>query len=153
MGRHDKGRWIATAELLRKLRVGMDSKADGWADSDVEDLARAPILVVDDVASERLTDWGRGVVCDLIAARYDATGPMILTSNLSVAKLASALDDRTASRLADGGLILKIEGPDRRLEAGRTAPDPIVIPEHNRGRVYSGIAAPPGKYDGMSDRY
>jgi len=76
---------------------------------------RIPLLVLDDLASTHLTDWGRSEIASLIAARHGTERPTIVTSNLDLDGLADAVDARVASRIAESGFVLAFPGTDLRV--------------------------------------
>lgn len=105
-------------ELLDQLRPGGPEGA-------LERLAAAPRLIVDDLGSERPTDWTAERLGVLINRRWLEERPTIATSNLPAtrktapsgyegATLEEALGERTFSRLVGGALVLELGGADRR---------------------------------------
>jgi hypothetical protein len=83
----------------------------------------AALLVYDDAASTRLTDWGRGEVAQLIERRHATGLPTIITSNLDPAGLARALDPRVVSRVAESRHVWGFPAKDLRL-TGSVPPNP-----------------------------
>lgn len=71
-------------------------------------------LIIDDICSTRLTDWGKGEIAGLIEHRYDRNLPTIITSNLNKKQIAKTLDARIASRIAESGLSIKFPSNDLR---------------------------------------
>lgn len=91
-------------------------------------LHRVPVLVLDDVGSERPTDWRRDELATLIERRYQAELPTIYTSNYTLAELGERLghDDvrvgqRIVSRMMEDAMIVKFDGEDRRAHAAAVA--------------------------------
>lgn len=92
-------------------------------------LHRLPLLAIDDLGSERLTDWRREELANLIERRYQRELPTIVTMNFALPELAARLDsvdpssgERLASRLLDGAIVVRFTGPDRRTGALRSIP-------------------------------
>ena len=56
----------------------------------------------------------RGLLLGIIDARSRDVRPTVVTTNLSFGELSAVIDDRLASRLAEGQVI-RMEGSDRRL--------------------------------------
>ena len=86
-------------------------------------LVRAHVLVLDDLAAERLTDFGLDRVATLVQARYDACRRTIVTTNLESTALGE-LHGRMASRLlgvGDGARVIKLTGSDRRVKRAKGA--------------------------------
>lgn len=80
--------------------------------------SRISHLVLDDVGTERLTEWGAERLYTLINGRWLNGLPIIATSNLAVADgqgpLVDAVGERLYSRLVDGAVVVQATGADRR---------------------------------------
>lgn len=72
-------------------------------------------LVLDDVGTERQTEYSLDIISTLLYCRYDQTKKTLLTSNLELSELSKLLGERIASRLVDSGPILQLKGEDYRL--------------------------------------
>jgi len=129
--------WLAVATLLEVMRTGVRPPTECRAVTERQYLAglkrsfgdaaeatvvrgehraaRVPMLLYDDLASARLTDWSRPEVAGLFEARHGREFPTIVTSNLDLGAIASAMDARTSSRLGDGGLALVLPARDLRM--------------------------------------
>ena len=82
-----------------------------------------PLLILDDLAAERKTEYMAEIVFNVIDARYRAGLPLIVTTNLTGDELQSATDmtyKRAFSRLYEMCVPVKVEGKDRRAETLRT---------------------------------
>lgn len=83
----------------------------------IDGLNKFDLLVIDDLASERDTEFMGEIVQNIIDSRYRAKLPLIITTNLSVEELQNTNDlrkKRIYSRLFDMCLPVKVEGSDRR---------------------------------------
>jgi DNA replication protein DnaC len=107
--------WVNVLDLWSRLKAGIDGGPEGWDENDMRQLARVPILLVDDIGAEPKNDWARSVLSTLIDARYVAELPTILTSNVDLQTVAVNIDHRTASRISEGALILHLCGAHRRI--------------------------------------
>jgi len=103
------------AEYLRRLRASYDGERSG-----PDRLHEIKFLALDDLGSAGLTNWGRASITDLICARHAAELPTVITSNLTIGELGSAVDARVSSRLAEGGQVYATPRHDLRLQ-GREA--------------------------------
>lgn len=84
-----------------------------------DSLNRFPLLVLDDLAAERKTEYMSEIVFNVIDARYRAGLPLIVTTNLTSEELKHPSDisyQRTFSRLLEMCIPVKVEGKDKRLE-------------------------------------
>lgn len=87
-------------------------------------LKTVPVLVLDDVGSERPTDFARGELLSLVDHRMLNKRPTWYTSNFEPDKLADRLghDDpiigrRIVSRMAGSAMQFRLDVPDRRMAA------------------------------------
>lgn len=94
------------AAVFRDFDHGIEERED-WADT--------PILVLDDVGANRSTPHLTEQLLFLIERRYDWALPTIVTTNLTLAEFADAVDPRAASRFQEG-FVLDLGDRDRRKE-------------------------------------
>jgi DNA replication protein DnaC len=107
--------FVNTAALLDDVRKGYEGEGVGL-------FARAltsPLLALDDLGSEAVTDWVRDRLYTLLNHRWDHYLPLIVTTNVRAADLAERIGRGVASRIA-GCCAQRIsgKGPDARREAG-----------------------------------
>lgn len=101
-------RWISVPALLARLRREIRSD-ERYATADVADAARAVgLVVVDDLGSEKTSEWTAQVLFEIVGPRYDARLPLLITSNQTTQQLADAGYERIVSRLADGGALIEM---------------------------------------------
>ena len=84
-----------------------------------DSLNRFPLLVIDDLAAERKTEYMSEIVFNVIDSRYRAGLPLIVTTNLTAEELKHPSElgyKRTFSRLLEMCLPVKVEGKDKRIE-------------------------------------
>jgi DNA replication protein DnaC len=98
------------ADLMASLRPrsGIDAEAliDRYRTLDV--------LLVDDLAAGKSSEWVEEATYRIINGRYEAMRPTIYTSNLPLDQLRDTIGDRIASRLAETCTRVILDGPDRR---------------------------------------
>ncbi len=85
----------------------------------IDSLNNFDLLVIDDLAAERDTEYMNETVQMIIDNRYRAGLPLIVTTNLTSEELKNPTDikkQRTYSRLLEMCLPLHVEGSDRRKE-------------------------------------
>jgi DNA replication protein DnaC len=80
----------------------------------LDEIKGVPMLVLDDIGREKVTDWTRSVLFDIVNYRYEHLLPMILTSNLQGAELANYCGDAVWSRLYEMCDTLEMNGEDYR---------------------------------------
>ena len=84
-----------------------------------DSLNKFPLLILDDLAAERKTEYMSEVVFNVIDARSRAKLPTIITTNLTSEELKHPADisyQRTFSRLLEMCIPVKVEGVDKRIE-------------------------------------
>jgi DNA replication protein DnaC len=99
---------VAVPALLDGLRPGRE------AVEHLDACESARLLLLDDLAAERATDWTAETLYRLIDARYARRLPTIVTMNATGAMIRDSLGDRVASRLNGLGQHVVLDGPDRR---------------------------------------
>jgi len=108
---HDRGADVAFApvvELLDELRPGGPEHA-------LAEYAHADVLVLDDLGSERPTEWTGERLYALINRRWLEERPTVATTNLDPDPLREAVGDRVFSRLVgNDAVVLRLTGKDRR---------------------------------------
>jgi len=87
--------FVTAPELLAMIRDGFDS---GQAEDLVGLCQRVPWLVVDDLGTERLTDWAAEVLFRIFNARYVARAHTLVASNVRPEDVA---EPRLRSRFLD----------------------------------------------------
>lgn len=83
----------------------------------IDGLNRFKLLIVDDLAAERNTEYMNEVVQIIVDSRYMAGLPLIVTTNLTGEELKHPADiqkQRTYSRLLEMCLPVEVKGTDRR---------------------------------------
>lgn len=85
----------------------------------IDSLNRFDLLVIDDLAAERNTEYVGEIVQTIIDGRYRAGLPVIITTNLTGEELKNPSDiqrQRTYSRLLEMCIPIEVTGRDRRKE-------------------------------------
>jgi len=119
-------RYIAERDYLAGLRAAFD---DGNGEVSPRllpdsDPRRVRLLLYDDLAAERQTDWTRGEIAGLIEARHADELPTIITANVAPGSIAQAIDGRVASRVAESRMMLEFPRRDLRVKGTARASMP-----------------------------
>jgi DNA replication protein DnaC len=116
----DAGRFIRAVDLFKDIR---DSFHDKSAESEKALLyefgAKVPLLVLDDLGTEKVTEWVEQTLYDLIDRRYGEELTTIVTTNIVPDKLVEhypAHGDRLVSRILGMGIAFRTYGEDKRIE-------------------------------------
>ncbi len=103
---------IKTAdEFIFEMR---SSYGNNRADEVRDSYCQSSIVMLDDLFSTMITDSVHEEVLHLINYRSSWLSPMVVTTNKTLNELAE-IDARIPSRLK-GGIVLELEGPDKRLQ-------------------------------------
>lgn len=78
------------------------------------DYRSAPLLLIDDLAMAKDSEWFEETTYRLVSGRYNDQRPTIFTTNLMGGEIKAVLGDRIASRLAQSCQAVSLAGPDRR---------------------------------------
>lgn len=106
-------RFLPAVELFLELKQTFGN--DGTEKEILDIYSRIPLLCIDDVGAEKISDWSRQSFYTLIDRRYREMKQTILTSNLSLDKISSLIDDRISSRIIEMGIVIELNGNDFRL--------------------------------------
>lgn len=115
-----RGAFHFVPDLLMKLRSAIGNEDEDETDI-VYEATRVQLLVLDDLGSERLTDFAAERLLLIIAGRYHKGNPMIVTTNLSKDGVKDHLGERLMSRLADMTQQIQLDGDDYRLKGNHYA--------------------------------
>lgn len=105
--------FVTVPELLDNLRGAYNDPGrdiDEWMDA----VKNADLLVLDDLGSERPTEWVQERIFVIVNHRYRETLPTLFTSNIGPKDLAVQLGERTASRIIAMCDWISLEGEDYR---------------------------------------
>lgn len=106
-------------DWLDYLRSKFDDKRAGERGIE-EELRGDCVLLLDDLGSEKQTEWTTEIMYRLINGRYEQARPTIFSSNLSLSEVSKRYGDRITSRIVQmvggAGGIIRMDGEDRRLK-------------------------------------
>lgn len=102
----------STAALLGDLRPSANRDSEAL----MAKYCNSALLFLDDLGAGKTSEWTEEMLYRVIDHRYNNLLPCIFATNHAPNELATALGDRTASRLAEMCQILVIDGDDRRRQ-------------------------------------
>jgi len=113
-------KFIPAPELLLEFKSIYNKKAKDEMDLTEEELVEyfstIPLLVLDDIGVEKITDWSFQLLYIIINRRYENLKKTIFTSNFSLLELAEKFgDDRIPSRIQQMCKIVKSKNIDYRV--------------------------------------
>jgi DNA replication protein DnaC len=101
-------RFLPVVELLDLLRPG-------GVEGAYNDLVNVDLLILDDLGTERPTEWSSERLYALVNRRWMEERPIVVTTNLEANELVEAVGGRMASRLmGSGSVTTRMGGDDRR---------------------------------------
>jgi DNA replication protein DnaC len=102
----------SSVNILSEIRLGYKSQEAEQICSTYED---STLLVIDDLGTEKVTDWVYELFYRIIDHRYSNLKPTIITTNYQMSEIAERLGDRFVSRIREMCDGVKFEGRDWRL--------------------------------------
>lgn len=116
----DAGRSVAiysVPRLLAEIRTTFDQGAQRSYIDLLDRLAAVDLLHLDDVGTERTSDWVLEQLYSIVNARYEDGRSLVITTNLDHEQLREQITPRTVSRLVEiCGDPLPLYGRDRRMD-------------------------------------
>lgn len=106
-------RFITSPELLLSIRKAFGSTVS--EEGLLDQLSKVPLLIIDDIGSEKPTEWVQETLFVLIDRRYTNLMPTLFTSNYSLDELKDRLGYRTASRIAEMTQVVELQANDYRI--------------------------------------
>jgi len=108
--------FLPATELFLRLKNSFDTKTETEKDI-LDSLDRKDLLMLDDLGTDKVSEWSKQIIYTLIDRRYRNVKPIIITSNLSLKEIADVYDGRVASRLIEMGGVIDLKGRDKRIDA------------------------------------
>ncbi|MFE9391646.1 ATP-binding protein [Streptomyces sp. NPDC006784] len=107
---------LTAPDMYALLRPG---GSDRGGEAELKRLTRVPLLLLDDLGTEKISEWTEEATYRLLNERYNECRPMIITSNLpphdpNGPDLVAKLGERITSRLAQMTTVIPMNGNDRR---------------------------------------
>ncbi|WP_329616422.1 ATP-binding protein [Streptomyces brevispora] len=110
---------LTAPDMYALMRPG---GSDNGPEHEVKRLMRIPLLLVDDLGTEKISEFTEEATYRLLNYRYNECRPLIITSNLPASDpngpdLVDKLGERITSRLSQMTKIVDMVGADRRRGA------------------------------------
>ena len=103
------------SRIINAVQATFDDKQEY-----IDRIVSYPLLILDDVGTERTTEYALEQVYNIIDARYRTGKPLIVTTNTPIEKIKSPetlAQQRIYSRLLEMCQPVKVDGTDRRRDA------------------------------------
>ena len=108
-------RFVSVPELLLRLKKGFSDNHDEYLDT----ISYTQLLILDDIGSEKPTEWVQEILFVIIDRRYTNFLPTLFTSNLSLDQLKDRLGRRIASRIAEMSEVVELRPSDYRIRKNK----------------------------------
>jgi len=112
----DYYRFVYVNWLLMIIKSSYETEDSQTEQAIITEYTNIPVLVLDDIGAERPTEWVREKLNMIIYFRNNKGLKTLFTSNYEPAELQERLDERISSRIHQQCQIIKLTGPDRRLQ-------------------------------------
>lgn len=106
--------FVTVPELLDIIRAGYDKARPSGERDLLREAKTVPLLVLDDLGAERVTDWVQERLFVIINARHDEELATIFTSNLGPDELGDHLGERITWRIVEMCDVIHLAGPNLR---------------------------------------
>lgn len=103
----------SSVNILSEIRLAYKSQEAEQVCSTYE---RSTLLVIDDLGTEKVTDWVHELFYRIIDYRYSNLKSTVITTNYQMSEIADRLGDRFVSRIREMCDGVKFEGRDWRLK-------------------------------------
>ena len=101
--------FVSADEMFARLRETYDPRhARGSESGLMRVYATVPVLAIDDLGKESLSDWTVRTLFSIVNRRYEQNLPLVATSNASLAKLAARSVGRDAEANTYGATIDRV---------------------------------------------
>lgn len=113
-------KFISMPELKLTIKKSWNSKDDFHVETEediIDKYSLTPLLALDDLGAEKISDWSKEVLYLIIDRRYRNCKQTIITSNLSLRDISEKIDERIASRICEMGIVIDMGNIDFRLKS------------------------------------
>ncbi len=108
--------FITAPELFLDIRSCFDKSGKTSETELISKYSDTPFLILDDLATEKVSEWSLQTLYIIINRRYDNPAlTTIVTSNLSLDDLSVKFGDRITSRINGMCKTIRFKGQDRRM--------------------------------------
>lgn len=111
-------RFTNVADLLSKIRAGYGSNSHTDSPHEIINrLKKTPLLILDDLAVERASEWSNTQLYEIIEHRYSEMLPIIVTTNAVPDELKEKEGERIFDRLREMCIAVPMKAKSQRMTA------------------------------------
>lgn len=104
-----------SADILYKIKDSFKKESISELDI-IHRYCNAPLLIIDDFGTEKLTEWAEQVYYKIIDDRLISQSPLIISSNFTPEELENRLGERIVSRIISTCTLVKTPDRNYRIE-------------------------------------
>ena len=109
----DLGLFVSVPVMLLNIRSAFKSETADESDL-IKKYTKPSVLVMDDLGTEKATEWVMQTLYVIINSRYEEEKQTIFSSNYCLEDIRKNLNDKIASRITAMAEIIELKGIDRR---------------------------------------
>lgn len=94
-------KFVVVPDFLDQLRSTYQGNTDATESDLMEEIKKAPILILDDLGAHNYTEWSVNILYSIVNYRVNYELPMVITSNLEMSEIDDLVGSRFSSRLME----------------------------------------------------
>ncbi len=106
-------KYIVYSDLIQKIKATFNSESQTTTEEILEELLQIPVLLIDDLGTEHVTEFTSSILYQIIDRRYRDEHPFIVTSNFSPNELSQRMGlmgERIFQRIVETCRYLQLVG-------------------------------------------
>lgn len=109
--------FITCSEFLLEMREGISGRKKNQHHHLFELVRRVQLLVLDDIGTEKSSEWVQETLFLLLNYRYEHLLPTVFTTNCSLDELEEKLGEKVSSRIIEMSRCIRVDGANWRIKA------------------------------------
>ena len=112
--------FASVPDLMDYLRYTFNPDSGISYDRVFDQVRNAPLLILDDLSIDNLTNWAYDRLCQIVVHRYNSRMPTVIATRMNIAAQFGTI----ASRAQDSttGVLIRMEAPDYRIRGRGSGP-------------------------------
>ena len=100
-------------DLMDHLRYTFNPDNGISYDRVFDQVRNAPLLILDDLSIDNLSNWAYGRLCQIVVHRHNSRMPTVITTQMDITAKSGAITSR--ARDSTTGALIRMEAPDYRI--------------------------------------
>lgn len=110
---------VSVIGLLQRIQKTFSKFEKEGVETVLSSLDNAELLILDDLGTEKMSDWSISVIYQIIDSRARLKKPLIITTNIDLEEIKERYDRRTYDRIIELCTQIKNEGSSIRQTKGK----------------------------------